>query len=37
MKKNILLLGTIFLLPGMASADILMKWERKPIPIELQV
>ncbi|TYA47774.1 TIGR03749 family integrating conjugative element protein [Aggregatibacter actinomycetemcomitans] len=37
MKKMILLLGASLFLSNVASADILMKWERKPLPIELQV
>lgn len=37
MKKLTLLLTVAFIISPMASADILMKWARKPLPIDLQI
>ena len=38
MKKFTLLLSAAFIFsPMMASADVLMKWARKPLPIDLQI
>lgn len=37
MKKMILFVGASLLLSNVASAEILLKWDRKPLPIELQV
>ena len=38
MKKLTLLLSAAFIFsPMTASADVLMKWARKPLPIDLQI
>lgn len=37
MKKLTLLLSAAFVFSPIASADILMKWARKPLPIDLQI
>lgn len=37
MKKLTLLLTVAFIISPMVSADVLMKWARKPLPIDLQV
>lgn len=37
MKKLTLLFSAMFVFSPIASADILMKWARKPLPIDLQI
>ena len=37
MKKLTLLLTAAFIFSPVASADVLMKWTRKPLPVDLQI
>ena len=37
MKKLTLLLTAAFIFSPVASADVLMKWARKPLPVDLQI